>query len=136
MKSIEEKLPSLLHNINKKTGNEAKLEVTSECTFPHSFIGFEGHFPGNPILPAIVQLALIRCLAEKAFETDLIPLHYKRTKFKNMIRPNQKLLLSLMTTSQTNRITGKFTIQTPDSVAVSSGAFCFIKLYGEDSVKS
>jgi 3-hydroxyacyl-[acyl-carrier-protein] dehydratase len=28
--------------------------------FPASFPGFEGHFPGNPILPAIIQLMIAR----------------------------------------------------------------------------
>ena len=40
---------------------ETPLEVCAACRVPETFPGFEGHFPGRPILPAFCIIRL--CLA-------------------------------------------------------------------------
>jgi 3-hydroxyacyl-[acyl-carrier-protein] dehydratase len=39
---------------------------TARVEVPHGHPAFEGHFPGRPILPAIVQLDLVARIAEAA----------------------------------------------------------------------
>lgn len=48
---------------------------------------FQGHFPGRPVLPGIVQLhwAVLVCRALYGF--DQVPQQVKRLKFKNVLVP-------------------------------------------------
>jgi 3-hydroxyacyl-[acyl-carrier-protein] dehydratase len=41
--------------------------VTQEFRFPEDFIGFQGHFPDRPMLPAVVQLMMIRAALRAAY---------------------------------------------------------------------
>ena len=127
-KSLIEALPLLLKNPKVTTGDENVIEVSAECSFTSSFVGFLGHFPGNPILPAIVQLALVRCLAEKIFNTRLVPKKYKRTKFKAMVKPGQQLVISFQASSKGDEYIGKFKIETSDAITVSTGNFTYASI--------
>ena len=66
-------------------------EVFAEFNFPENFIGFNGHFPGNPILPAFVQVAAIRFIVEQLLEKQLMPTRYTKIKFKDSIRPQEPI---------------------------------------------
>ncbi len=127
-KSFNEALPLLLQNTKVTKSDETVTEVSAECSFTSSFIGFLGHFPGNPILPAIVQLALVRCLAEKIFNTRLVPKKYKRTKFKAMVKPGQQLVISFQASSKGDEYIGKFKIETSDSLTISTGNFTYVPI--------
>jgi 3-hydroxyacyl-[acyl-carrier-protein] dehydratase len=37
-----------------------------ECALPATFSGFQGHFPGQPVMPAVCQIEMVRCLVEAA----------------------------------------------------------------------
>ena len=60
MKTIE---PSILSDCLKSVTNVENDVIQGTFTFPPDFIAFAGHFPGQPILPAVVQLAAVRLLA-------------------------------------------------------------------------
>lgn len=44
---------------------EADRKLTSRFLFPHSFIGFQGHFPANKILPGVCQIQCLLSTIEK-----------------------------------------------------------------------
>ena len=44
--------------------------VTRRYRFSADFIGFSGHFPGDPILPAIAQMRTVVSLAEEHSARD------------------------------------------------------------------
>lgn len=67
--------------------------VHGEFVFPADFPAFAGHFPDQPVLPAIVQLAAVRLLAGKALGQDLVPVAAHRIKFRGMIRPNEPVAI-------------------------------------------
>ncbi len=123
--AIEHSIPPCISHIQMVTQEEEKLKVTARCVFPPSFCGFTGHFPGNPILPAIVQLATVRSLAEQALQKRLLPETYSRTKFRSMVRPNQEIFLQLDMTTSPNGCRGKFALRSETDIIVATGTFGF-----------
>jgi 3-hydroxyacyl-[acyl-carrier-protein] dehydratase len=57
--------------------------------FGPGFIGFSGHFPGNPILPAIVQIRAVVSLAEAESGKTLRLAAVRSAKFLTPIRPDE-----------------------------------------------
>lgn len=71
------------------------LDVSSDLEF------FEGHFPGNPILPGIVQLHWAVGVSKSLFKFEGIPHEVKRLKFSNIVQPPSVLELHLNQKSET-----------------------------------
>jgi 3-hydroxymyristoyl/3-hydroxydecanoyl-(acyl carrier protein) dehydratase len=73
---------------------EADGTITAETAVGADDPWFEGHFPEEPVLPAVAQLALaweaIGALAGRQWRLA----GFRRVKFKEMIRPGQRLLLT------------------------------------------
>ena len=59
--------------------------------FPVDFIGFQGHFNGNPVLPAVVQLAAVRWFFGRSQGIALQLEQVERAKFKRVIGPEQEV---------------------------------------------
>lgn len=59
--------------------------------FGPGFIGFSGHFPGNPILPAIVQIRAVVSLAEEECGRRLRLAAVRSAKFLAPIRPGEEV---------------------------------------------
>jgi 3-hydroxyacyl-[acyl-carrier-protein] dehydratase len=62
-----------------------------ELTFRlgRDFIGFSGHFPGNPILPAFVQLLMGQCALQIRSGRNWRLRKVERAKFMKTIAPGQ-----------------------------------------------
>ena len=56
--------------------------------FPPTFPGFQGHFPRNPILPAIIQLMTVRESIIEHMGRDLVISKVTRAKFHKIITPD------------------------------------------------
>ena len=63
--------------------------------FNASFIGFAGHFPDYPILPAILQTLLAQLLAEQLIGEPLQFLALRRAKFTRQLRPEEQIDVTL-----------------------------------------
>jgi 3-hydroxymyristoyl/3-hydroxydecanoyl-(acyl carrier protein) dehydratase len=72
------------------------LEAT--FLFRPDFIGFSGHFPGNPVLPGIVQIMAAAYTA--GFGAPLPLRQVKRCKFLRPVRPNEPLQVRMRTGTQ------------------------------------
>jgi 3-hydroxyacyl-[acyl-carrier-protein] dehydratase len=57
--------------------------------FDADFVGFSGHFPGNPILPAIVQIRTAVSLAEERAGRPLRLVEVRSAKFLSPIPPGK-----------------------------------------------
>ena len=77
--------------------NQAGENGEAPCTFsvPGTFSGYRGHFPGNPILPGIVQLSFIRRLAERRLGIPLRLAGVRRINYLRMITPDLPVTLKL-----------------------------------------
>jgi 3-hydroxyacyl-[acyl-carrier-protein] dehydratase len=65
--------------------------VVRRYRFAPGFIGFSGHFPGNPILPAIVQVCAVVSLAEEEGGKALRIASVRSAKFLSPIRPDDEV---------------------------------------------
>lgn len=68
-------------------GNEA----TAEISFPQTFIGFRGHFPGQPILPGVCQIDIALAMAERMCKKPQTLVEAINVKFVSMVVPDQLL---------------------------------------------
>jgi 3-hydroxyacyl-[acyl-carrier-protein] dehydratase len=59
--------------------------------FPADFIGFSGHFPGHPVLPAVVQIMTVLTLVEDVSGEPPRLLRLEKAKFQKEIFPDQKV---------------------------------------------
>jgi len=73
---------------------EPGARVTACLAFQKDFIGFSGHFPGYPILPAFVQIACAAMLIRRATDTALIPVVLEKAKFISEIHPGDRIRVS------------------------------------------
>ena len=56
---------------------------------------FSGHFPGEPILPGIAQIAMAFEAVKHIDGRDIRIRGVKKVRFKQIIRPNEKLTVSV-----------------------------------------
>ena len=52
---------------------------------------FDGHFPGDPILPGVAQIGMVLDAIRKACSQDLKISSVRRVRFKRIIRPDDRL---------------------------------------------
>lgn len=61
--------------------------------FADSFAGFNGHFPGHPILPAIVEIMIVVALVGEKMECRQRLVAVEDAKFLKPVLPWQKILV-------------------------------------------
>ena len=57
------------------------------------FSGFQGHFPGYPLLPAFIQILMALILIEDQKKAPLELMELAKAKFLLEIRPNQEIVV-------------------------------------------
>jgi len=59
--------------------------------FNEAFVGFAGHFPDYPILPAVLQALLAQMVAEQLLGEPADFLALERAKFTRQLRPGEQI---------------------------------------------
>ncbi len=76
-----------LSNIKRSSSNEILADAIVSGKSPW----FSGHFPGEPILPGVAQLGMVFDTIKQACGKNLKISGVKRVKFKQVIRPDDKI---------------------------------------------
>lgn len=62
--------------------------IIGKFRFDNRLSLFQGHFPGNPILPGIFQIEMVRYCLEQYLKTSLHLSMVRKTKFSSLIHPD------------------------------------------------
>ena len=122
-KSIEQ---SIVEDCIQSVNIDDNNQIIGILTFSADFPAFEGHFPEQPVLPAIVQLAAVRFLAAKHLGKQLLPTSVDRAKFKTMIGPEEQVTITIRLVQLDNDVTISFSITTDKGKAASGVISCQI----------
>ncbi len=89
-------------------------EDTREMTFifPPSFLGFDGHFPDEPILPAMVQVLVGILAAGKGSPLQLISIG--RAKFMRIVKPGEELQALAVTSLKNGQLHASVELRVKD----------------------
>ncbi len=91
--SIEQ---ALMESLTEYTVNRGEdISVNGTFVFQPDFPCFQGHFPDQPILPGIIQMAAVRSLAIKALNQQLVPTTTGRIKFRGFIQPKERISINV-----------------------------------------
>ena len=91
--SIEQALLESLTEYTVDRGED--ISVNGTFVFQPDFPCFQGHFPDQPILPGIIQMAAVRSLAVKALNRQLVPTTTGRIKFRGFIQPKEQMSITV-----------------------------------------
>ncbi|RPD98598.1 3-hydroxyacyl-ACP dehydratase [Aureibaculum marinum] len=118
-----------LYKIQSFSFKEGKIESEIFINKDHEI--FKGHFPGNPVMPGVCMIQIIKELTEKALNKHLFMEKSSNIKFMALINPevNNTLVLSLDVREDDDRFKVKNTTKMEDTLALK-----FNGIYKEVSV--
>lgn len=96
--------------------NKAADELSIELTWPPDALCFQGHFPGLPVLPGVIQLNTVQRLIERHFHLPPFSGTISRLKFSAPIGPGQTIACHIRKLSATRF---EFTLSHPTKTAAS-----------------
>ncbi|MCH5716327.1 3-hydroxyacyl-ACP dehydratase [Niabella hibiscisoli] len=109
----------LIENLYKlDTFDSEAQKAVASITLNANHKIFEGHFPGQPILPGVCQLQMVKELLEKATERKLFLSEAANCKFLQMIDPTQTnvLVITIDYKTEDEAVTCNAVIKSGDAV--------------------
>jgi 3-hydroxymyristoyl/3-hydroxydecanoyl-(acyl carrier protein) dehydratase len=70
-------------------------QISATAELPVDSPWFRGHFPGEPILPGVAQIALVVETLRRGLQQELAVTGVKRTRFKQVILPGDQVQINL-----------------------------------------
>lgn len=77
--------------------------VTCSFRFAPDFLGFSGHFPGNPILPAVIQLTTAQWMVETLPGKTWRMVSIDHAKFFEPVKPSTEVTMTCTPKKEMNR---------------------------------
>jgi acyl-coenzyme A synthetase/AMP-(fatty) acid ligase/3-hydroxymyristoyl/3-hydroxydecanoyl-(acyl carrier protein) dehydratase len=93
-------------------------EVTLALHLPAQLVYFDGHFPGSPVLPGVVQLSWVDLFARQLFDAKGGWRRMEAVKFSRLLLPETDVALTLQAHDDGDQIRFSYAI---DGVVCSSG---------------
>ena len=87
---LDKKSVIMWYLLNKIESN-AENEIRAVIQIPAASPWFDGHFPGEPVLPGLAQIGIVFDVIKKASEGELRVLSVSRVRFKRIVRPEDRL---------------------------------------------
>jgi 3-hydroxyacyl-[acyl-carrier-protein] dehydratase len=78
--------------------NDQQIKASFE--FQQDLDIFIGHFPGDPMLPGVFQIEMVKYVLEELYGTALNISSIKKTKFSSLIRPDIAICLDITINKQ------------------------------------
>jgi len=104
-------------------------EIRAEIQVPGDSHWFDGHFPGEPVLPGLAQISMVFDVIQKASEGQWSTSSVSRVRFKRIIRPDDRLdVIAVPLKKEANGFS--FRIQIKDEI-VCNGVMRLKKSTGE-----
>lgn len=85
--------------------------------FPSDFLGFQGHFPRNPILPAVIQIMTARQVITEHIGREFDVMEVTRSKYMKLVTPGIPVTVIWTIKEQQDSITCKCTLETEGTPA-------------------
>jgi 3-hydroxyacyl-[acyl-carrier-protein] dehydratase len=82
-----------LYQIDQFYYTESTVNATVKLNKDHEI--FKGHFPGNPVLPGVCTMQIIKELTERALNKNLLLSVSSNIKFMALINPEKTPVLEL-----------------------------------------
>lgn len=92
---------------------------------------FHGHFPGNPVVPGVCQVQMVKELAERALQQSLRLRESDNIKFLSMIVPTADPILDI-----TLQIRNTDNQQYTATAVIGSGEKVFLKFKGKFEIEA
>ena len=102
----------------KEMKRSAENEISVDIHVPSDSHWFDGHFPGEPILPGVAQIGMVIDAIRQAQNQDLKVSGVRRVRFKRIIRPDDQLKIIAAPLKQ-NAGAYSFRIMVEDEAACS-----------------
>lgn len=85
-----------LYRINSFENEQGEVIASVSLNKEHDVFG--GHFPGNPVMPGVCMIQMIKELSEKATGKNLLLTSCSNIKFMAIINPEKNEILDLKLT--------------------------------------
>ncbi len=73
---------------------EDAIKATLQLNEKHKI--FDGHFPGQPVVPGVCMVQMVKEVAETALEKELLLTKADDIKFLMVINPNENKIIQLL----------------------------------------
>lgn len=111
-----------LYEIKKIEKNADRIQADVHLNKDHEI--FKGHFPGNPVMPGVCMIQMIKELTEKELQKELFLVRSTNIKFMAIINPekNPDLSLSIDFSEEDGTLKIRNTTTFEDTVALKLNA--------------
>lgn len=111
-----------LYSIQSFTETDGSVEALVKLNKDHEV--FKGHFPGNPIMPGVCTIQLVKELTEKALDKALLLSVVSNVKFMAIINPekNETIQVVLNISEEEGAVKVKNTVSYDDTLALKLSA--------------